>query len=211
LTTEAIVALEPDLVLAGGITDPAQVDAMEALGLTVYTTHNAQSLDDIYADIRAVGQLVGEAEAAESLVAEMQTRVAAVTDKTGTAEKLVVFYELDATDPGKPWTPGPNTFISDLISMAGGINAGDIADIDYAQLSLEQLVAQNPAVILLGSATYGGQTPEMVAQRAGWGALAAVQSGAVHAFDDNLLSRPGPRVVDGLETLARLIHPELFS
>jgi len=95
--------------------------------------------------------------------------------------------------------------------MAGGVNAGDIASDQYAQLSLEQLVAQDPDVIILGSSTYGGQTPELVAARTGWETISAVQNGAVYTFDDNLVSRPGPRVVDGLEQLARLIHPELFE
>src|SRR5688572_32753585 len=106
----------------------------------------------------------------------MRSRVDAVTDKTSTlTEKPVVFYEIDATEPSKPWTPGPNSFIGQLVNMAGGTNAGDIATDQYAQLSLEQLVAQDPAVIILGSATYGGQTPELVAARAGWEGLSAVQ------------------------------------
>jgi len=73
------------------------------------------------------------------------------------------------------------------------------------------LVAQDPEVVILGSATYGGQTPETVAARVGWEAIAAVKTGNLHVFDDNLVSRPGPRVVDGLEALAQLIHPELFQ
>jgi iron complex transport system substrate-binding protein len=98
-----------------------------------------------------------------------------------------------------------------MLSLAGGANAGNIASSDYAQLSLEQLVAQNPDIIILGSATFGGQTPELVAARPGWGDIKAVKDNAVYTFDDNLVSRPGPRVVDGLEQLAKLIHPELFK
>lgn len=210
--TEAIVALAPDLVLAGGITSPETVEQLEGLGLTVYSTRINTSLEDIYTDLLDIGTLTGRSTEAEALVADLRARVEAVTAKTGTVtEKPIVFYELDATEPSKPWTPGPNTFMSQLIGLAGGVNAGDIAADQYAQLSVEQLVAQDPAIIVLGSATYGGQTPELVAARAGWETIAAVENGAVYTFDDNLVSRPGPRVVDGLERLAALIHPELFE
>ena len=212
VNAEAIVALEPDLVLAAGITNPDDIKHLEDLGLTVYATSIAKNLDDIYNDIRALGALTGESDAAETLVTGLQARVAAVTTKTAAvSEHPIVFYELDATEPSKPWTAGPGTFIDQLISTAGGVNAGNIATDQYAQLSLEQLVAQNPDIIVLGSATFGGQTPELVAARPGWGDIKAVKDGAVYAFDDNLVSRPGPRVVDGLEQLAKLVHPELFK
>ena len=212
VNAEAVVALEPDLVLAAGITNPEDVQRLADLGLTVYSSRINTTLEDIYADIADIGRLIGRAEEADAMVADMRARVAAVTTKTSAAaEKPVVFYEIDATEPSKPWTPGPNSFIGQLVGMAGGTNAGDIATDQYAQLSLEQLVAQDPEVIILGSATYGGQTPELVAQRTGWETLSAVQNGAVYTFDDNLVSRPGPRVVDGLEELARLIHPDLFE
>ncbi len=212
VNTEGIVTLEPDLVLAGGITSPDTVQQLADLGLTVYSTRVNTGLDDIYTDLLDIGTLTGRATEAQALVDDLKSRVEAVTAKTSTVtERPVVFYELDATEPSKPWTPGPNTFMSQLIALAGGVNAGDIAADQYAQLSLEQLVTQDPAIIVLGSATYGGQTPELVAQRAGWESIAAVENGAVYTFDDNLVSRPGPRVVEGLEALARLIHPDLFE
>jgi iron complex transport system substrate-binding protein len=212
VNTEAVVALEPDLVLAAGITNPEDVERLAELGLTVYSTRINSSLDDIYTDLLDIGALTGRAAEAEALVDSLKARVAAVTSATSAvAEKPVVFYEIDATEPSKPWTSGPNSFIGQLIGMAGGVNAGDIASDQYAQLSLEQLVAQDPDVIILGSSTYGGQTPALVAARTGWETISAVQNGAVYTFDDNLVSRPGPRVVDGLEQLARLIHPELFE
>jgi iron complex transport system substrate-binding protein len=208
---EAIVALKPDLILAAGITSPDEIKKLEGLGLTIYVTSFANTLDDIYGDIRAIGALTGHAPEAEALVATMQTRAQAVTERVKDAEKPVVFYEIDATDPAKPWTAGPGSFIDQLLTLAGGVNAGGLASDPYPQLSLEQIAHQDPAVIILGSATFGGQTPELVAQRPGWGELSAVKNNRVFAFDDNLVSRPGPRVVDGLEALAKLIHPELFK
>ena len=209
---EAVVALQPDLVLAGGITSDDDVKALSALGLTVYKAHNAKNLEDIYADILALGQLTGHESESGQLVDDFRARVEAVTAKTDSASaKPAVLYEIDATEPSKPWTAGPGSFIDLLITMAGGENVGAVGNSDYFQLSLEQLVAQDPAVIVLGSATYGGQTPELVAGRVGWENIQAVKDGAVYVFDDNLVSRPGPRVVIGLETLAKLIHPELYK
>jgi iron complex transport system substrate-binding protein len=211
VNAEAVVALAPDLVLAAGITNPDDVRALADLGLTVYATRFNSTFDEIYIDIQDVGALLGRASEAAALVADMRTRVEAVTTVTASiTDRPVVFYEVDATEPSSPWTAGPGTFIDQLLTLAGGRNAAASSPDQYVQFSLEQLVAEDPGVIVLGSATYGGQTPEMVAARPGWGDIAAVKNGAVYAFDDNLVSRPGPRVVEGLETLARLIHPALF-
>jgi iron complex transport system substrate-binding protein len=129
----------------------------------------------------------------------------------GVQERPLVFYELDSTDPNAPWTPGPGTFIDTLIGMAGGQNVGSVLASDWAQISLEELLKQNPDLILLGDANYGNVTPEQVAAREGWDNLQAVKDGKVYPFDDNLVSRAGPRLVDGLEALAKLLHPELFE
>jgi iron complex transport system substrate-binding protein len=94
--------------------------------------------------------------------------------------------------------------------MAGGKNVANPASSPWTQLSLEQIIVLDPQIILLGDAAYG-VTPESVGQRAGWGDLQAVKNGRVYPFDDNLVSRPGPRLVDGLEALAKLLHPDLFE
>ncbi len=107
-------------------------------------------------------------------------------------------------------TPGPNTFLTQLIHLAGGRSVGESLASDYAQISLESLLTQNPDIILLGDAAYG-ITPEQVALRAGWSELGAVKDNQIFAFDDDLVSRPGPRLVDGLEALAKLLHPEIFK
>ncbi|HSM71514.1 MAG TPA: ABC transporter substrate-binding protein, partial [Anaerolineales bacterium] len=120
------------------------------------------------------------------------------------------FYEIDATDPTKPWTYGPGTFGDLLISRAGGFNVGGIATDPYPQLSLEQIVSANPSVIVLGDAIWG-VTPESVLERPGWESIEAVKSNNIFSIDDNLISRPGPRLVDGLEQLAILLHPGLYE
>ena len=117
---------------------------------------------------------------------------------------------LDAADPSAPWTVGAGTFINTLIEMAGGENIASELEGEYLQISVEELLIKYPQVILLGDAAYG-VSPESVNERTGWSNINALFNERIYAFDDNLVSRPGPRLVDGLEELARLIHPELFE
>lgn len=208
---EAIVNLEPDLVLAAEINTPEQVSALEELGVTVYYLANPNTLDEMYENLLTLAELSGHRDEAEELIDSLHERVIQVVTQVHSAERIpTVFYEIDATDPSAPWTAGPGTFIDTLIIMAGGENiASDLED-QYPQLSIEELLIRDPHVILLGDAAYG-ITPESLADRTGWGNIQAVQDGAVYIFDDNLVSRPGPRLVDGLEALAKLLHPELFT
>ncbi len=211
MNTEAIVELNPDLVLAAEINSPEQVKALEDLKLTVYYLPNPKTFDDLYANLETVGKLTGRSAEAAKLNEVLKTRYDAVIKKVAeTPEKPAVFYEIDATDPTKPYTSGPGTFIDLVIRLAGGKNIGAELKDAFAPISAEELVQQNPDIIVLGDALYG-VTPESVAQRPGWGALNAVKGKRVFAFDDNLISRPGPRLIDGLEQMAQLVHPELFK
>lgn len=209
---EKIVALEPDLVLAiGG--SPAQLEkaqAMEDLGLTVLVLEPS-GIEGIFANIELIGQATGAQEKASELVAQLRARVEGVTEKVATVEERPeVFFELDATDPSRPYTAGPGSFIDALIDMAGGINLGATAGMQWAQFSTEEIIAQDPKIIILGDANYG-VTVESVKERPGWGVITAVKEGAIYPIDDTLVSRPGPRIIDGLEELARIIHPEIFE
>jgi iron complex transport system substrate-binding protein len=206
---EAILALEPDLVLAAEINPPELVQQLEDLGLTVYYLGNPKTLEEMYMNLETVAQLTGHD--ASGLVDSLKARVAAVDEKIAPlSSRIPVFYEIDATDPSKPWTYGPGTFGDLLISRAGGYNIGGIASDPYPQISIEQVVAANPSVIILGDSMWG-VTAESVKERPGWETIPAVQSDSIFPFDDNLVSRPGPRLVDGLEQLAKVIAPGLFE
>ena len=210
LNTELLVSLNPDLVLAAEINTPEQVKQLEDLGLTVYYLKNPTTLEEMYGNLELLAQMTGHEEEAATLVESLKARVAAVDEKIAPiSSRFSVFYELDATDPSKPYTAGKGTFITQLIDRAGGYNIA--SDLDgYPQLSLEQVVAADPAFIILGNARYG-VTPESVAQRPGWENLSAVKNGQIYPFNDDLVSRPGPRLVDALEELAKLLRPELFQ
>jgi iron complex transport system substrate-binding protein len=206
---EAIVNLQPDLVLAAEINTPEQVTALETLGLTVYYLSNPTTIEEMYELLTTVGSLSGQDGNAKTLVKTLMSRVAAVEKKAAAVkERPKVFYELDSTDPSAPYTVGPGSFPDTLINLAGGTNAASGLGTAWGQLSIEELLVQDPDVILLGDAAYG-VTVESVAERSGWEALKAVQNGTIYPFDDDLMSRPGPRLVDGLESLFALLHPDL--
>jgi iron complex transport system substrate-binding protein len=210
LNTELIVSLNSDLILAAEINTPEQVKQLEDLGLTVYYLKNPLSLEEMYGNLEIVAHLTGHREEAAALIESLQARVAAVDEKIiPLSSRPSVFYEMDATDPSKPFTAGKGTFITQLIERAGGHNiASDLEG--YPQLSLEQVVSSDPAFIILGDARYG-VSPESIAERPGWENLSAVKNGKVFPFNDDLVSRPGPRLVDALEELAKLLRPELFE
>jgi iron complex transport system substrate-binding protein len=210
---EQLVALKPDLVLMAEINTPEQVSKLEALGLNVYYLNNPKTIEDLYKNLQIVASLTGHEKDTSALIESLKSRVAAVDEKIkSAATKPVVFYELDSTDPAKPYTVGPNTFVDLLIARAGGLNLTTAAGVQdaYPQLSVEQLVSSDPDMIVLGDSMWGVSV-ESVGQRPGWEKLKAVTGQKVFPFDDNIVSRPGPRLVDGLEALARLIHPELYK
>lgn len=211
LNTEAILALKPDLVIAAQANTPEQVKALENLGVTVYYLNNPVTFAELFEQVELFGQLTGHEEEASALAESLSVRVDAVTAATANfVEKPKVFYEIDGTDASKPWTTGAGTFIDTIIAMAGGVNIGGVLSEPYAQISVEEIVLQNPDFILLGDAAYG-VTAESVAARPGWADLTAVKSGAIIPFDDNLASRPGPRLVDGLEEMLKILYPELVK
>ena len=211
LPAESILALEPDLVLAAQTISPETVTALQELGLQVYWQKNPTTFEDLYENIHDIATLTGHEDDAEAVVDGLKTRVSAVIKAVSGAEATPsVFYELDGTDPSNPWTAGSGTFIDYIIIMAGGVNAAAELQGDYSQMSAEALIVADPDVVLLGDALFG-TTPESVMERAGWDVITAVQNGDVYPFNPDILSIPGPRLVDGLEMMAALLHPELIK
>lgn len=207
---EQIATLKPDVVLAAAITSPDAIAAIEKLGIPVVVVGSlTTSVASIKADITLVGQVLHADDAATALNTQLQTtwdQIATKVKTTTTTPK--VFWELDATDPSKPYTVGKGSFITDLITTAGGVNVFGDVDNPYPQVSLEQVVAAAPDLIILSDAAYG-VTAEQVVARPGWQSIPAVKNSTVFPIDDNLVSRPGPRIVDGLAAVVAILHPEV--
>jgi iron complex transport system substrate-binding protein len=205
---ERLVELDPDLIIAGGnsFTPPDDVVRMRDLGFPVLVVY-AESVDEVVADIELIARAAGAGDEGERMTAAMEERFAEVTDAVETiADRPRVFYELG--DQPEIYGPADDSFIADMIELAGGqpITTGDP---DVFSIPLERLVAADPEVILLGDAAYG-VTPDIVGQRpGGWAAMSAVETGAVRPVDDIIITRPGPRLGEGLAALAEAIHPGL--
>jgi len=208
---EQIVALNPDLVLGAGTTAPDNLKKLEELKLTVVIIGSRKTtIEGALKEIALTGQVIGAPAQAQQVTDAMQKKLDALKAKAATAKtKPKVFWELDATDVNKPFTVGPGNFVNDIIALAGGENIFSKATTEFPQVSAEQVVAANPDVIILSDFAYG-ITVESVKARKGWDVIAAVKNNKIFPIDDNLVSRPGPRVVDGLEAALKLIHPELF-
>ena len=211
IPVEDILAMEPDLILAGEIFAEDAIQELRDLGLTIYWQKNPADFEGLYKNISDIAVLTGTEDIADKLIISMTDRVSELDDKLSSVDDIpLVFYELDASDPANPYTPGESTFISFIISRAKGLNLGDSLEGSWVQVSSEELLAQNPDTILLADALYG-ITPEMVAERAGWNEIKAVVDGEIYPFDPFILSVPGPRLVDGFEQVAVILHPEVFD
>lgn len=205
LNLESVVALEPDLVVT--IFDKL-VPEMEQLGLNVVVLAAPETVEGVWQQIRQWGDITGHRRQAEDLVAALRQQVDELLKRLkGVEQGPRVFYELDPT----LFTVSPQSYVGDMLRLLKAQNVATGAGGPYPQLSLEVLVERDPEVILLAdSGKYGGQTPETVRARPGWGNLTAVKEGRIYVIDPDLVSRPGPRIVEGLAMLARLLYPELF-
>jgi len=210
LNTETIVGLEPDLVLAADITPSEHIEALEAVGLTVFAVGNPAAFDELFANIETVGRLTGHETEAASLAGDMQAHYDSIVATTEGLEPVSVFYEVDGSDPSAPWTTGSGTFQQLMFDLVGVENIA--ADLEgWGQLSLEEIVVRDPQVIIFGAGPFVPTTVESIKARAGWGGISAVVEDRVYAIDTDLLDLPGPRLVEGLEQLAMLLHPEAFA
>lgn len=203
---EAIVALKPDLVVA--TTDGNRQDTVEQLQrlkVPVYLV-SANRLAEVMEVIARLGELSGRREAVTPLMTRLEQRIRAVTKTVEPLPRPRVLYVLW---PEPLIVPGRGAIVNELIHLAGGesITAGDPGT--YPRFGLEAAVARAPQVIVL--ADHGsGRGPILREKWERLTSLPALRAGRIHSVDGNLLHRYGPRLVDGLEQLARLIHPEAF-
>ncbi|HEY8462612.1 MAG TPA: ABC transporter substrate-binding protein [Bacillota bacterium] len=202
---EKIVQLQPDLVIASTHFQLAVLEKLEELGIKVVVFNEPESFAGIYTIIRQVGIALNAREQAAQLVAAMQQKVKRVRETVKSAARPKVYYVVGFGKAGD-FTAGKDTFIAKLIAMAGGINVAN--DTKGWHYSLEKLVQKNPDYIIC-SRYFNTKTG--IAAAVGYRDLSAVKGGRLYEIDNNLLDRPGPRSAEGLETLARLLHPKLFS
>lgn len=208
---EQVVGLKPDLVIV--LTQEGEeLKRMEAAGLRVVQLF-PKTYDQTLDRILLLGRITGRETQARGLVAGMSSRAATVKQRVAGAPAVPVVFELDATDASRPFVAGGGAIYHELIQMAGGQNLFADQKKPTVQVSAEQIIARNPEVLLLGdtSSPVLPQSPELVRKRPGWSQLRAVRSGRIYPILSDRVTRPGPRLVDGLEEIARRLHPDRFK
>ena len=212
ISLEMVVGLEPDLIVATGGVQRVVVESLEGLGLPVIVLYPyGKGFDGTLADISLAGKATGQIDEAEEIVADMQKRAQEITEKTLDAPRLRVYIEYFFN--GGYWSYGGGSDVNELVSMAGGINVVAGSASAYLTTSTEEVLMANPEIIIISKGDMAiacGLTPEAIKERSGWSEIYAVQNDQIYEIEESILVRPGPRMVNALEALANLLHPELF-
>ncbi|OGQ95710.1 MAG: cobalamin-binding protein [Deltaproteobacteria bacterium RIFOXYD12_FULL_57_12] len=200
---EKIVALRPDLCLASQDGNPRHVvDRLAAMGIAVYVV-NPQSLSGIMTAVKQIGTLLHADKRAAELVAAMRQRIEAVARQVAArSDRPLVFFQIDEAPM---ISAGTNTFIHELITLAGGRNAA-AGPVAYPRYDWEKILALDPEIVIISSMAGGRTKEELLAGWRRWPQLAAVRNNRLHVVDADLFDRATPRLVDGLEHLAGIIQ-----
>ena len=200
---EAIAAAKPDVILVTGGVQADIVAKLEGSGAKVVVI-DPQDLKGTYAAIGMAGKILGATKKADEVVAKMKADADGIAKAVASAPKVGCFVEIG-------WNPlftaGTGTLLHDLITSAGGVNV--VKQKGYVGYSVEQLVTDQPAVYLGTKSSIGDVGA--LASRPGYSGLNAIKDGKVFSLDDNLVSRPGPRIVEGMRQIAKALHPDLVK
>ena len=203
---ERIVSLKPDIAFVAGSFQDETITKLESLGITVFLV-DAKSLTGVLENIETVGTILGEMEMTVEVTGKMRAKIndieSALKKASGTP---LVFFEI-YKEP--LMSAGPGTFIDDLIIRSKGKNAAGATKEEYPQFSTEKLIELDPDVYI--AVTGSNSEPGNIKERPGWDTLKAVQNNRISIVNDDLVSRPGPRIVNGYELIAKAVHPEVFD
>jgi iron complex transport system substrate-binding protein len=206
-SVERIIALHPEVIL---VSTASQLEAftaqLEAQSITVYVT-DPHDLDGVLRSITAIGELLGEPDHATQLVANLRERTVAVEERLRSTKPVLVFFQLS---PAPLYTAGRDAFVTDLIKRAGGESVTRDVPGAWPRYSAESAVAARPEAIIMASAeSMGGTASDGIA--ASLNTSPAALAGRVYKVNGDFLTRPGPRLIDGLEQIAHALHPEVFK
>ncbi len=200
---EMIIALEPDLVINYGQGSEEDNKRFEEAGIVV-ASFLPETIDDVMDTIEKIGVLTGNSDKAKEVVEDMKSERDEIISKVKDLETKRVFYEV-YNDP--LMTAGPGSFIDELINLAGGENIAKDADSPYPQYDVEKLIEKNPEVYLIPDDST--TTLETLKERPGFENIDAIKNSQVYFLDADIVSRAGPRIIQGLEEIAKAIHPEI--
>jgi cobalamin transport system substrate-binding protein len=198
---EKIVALNSDLILVAHGTPMDVIDNLVGLGLTVFGIKTTD-LDDLLNDIRRIAEITDKEVEAQTLTSEMEGGIQGVTNQTEELEQRPRVFYIVWHDP--LWTAGSGTFINELIEKAGGVNICQNMT-GYPTISIEEVIARDPEIIITSEDSY-----DWAMNATELASTNASQTGRIYTLDDDLVQRPGPRLVEGLEWFAHFIQPDIF-
>ena len=203
---EKIISLSPDLVI--GTKDgnlPGSVYLLEQARIPVYVV-NPRNVRDAISTIDEIGGLCGVSEKARQSVDKLNKRLETVQNAVAARKKPLVFLQINISPV---MTVNKNTFHNDLIKLAGGINMTADEPITYPRISIEEVIRKKPDIIIISSMERGGEFEKARQDWMKWTSIPAVKNNRVYLIDSDLIDRPSQRIIDGLEAMARLIHPEV--
>jgi len=211
INIELVVSLEPDLIVATGGVQRVVVENLEGQGQPVMVLY-PERFDGVLADISLVGEITGQTDEAEAIVTDMQERSQEIADKVKDLPKIPVYIEMFFN--GGYWTFGSDSYVDELISMAGGTNVFSGVSGGHISTSSEEILQANPEIIIISRGAMAdncGLTAEVIRARPGWNEITAVKNDQIYEVSEPTIVLGVPRLIDGLEAFAEIIHPELFS
>jgi iron complex transport system substrate-binding protein len=208
LDFEKITSLKPDLIIATGSGNTRDmVDRLEKLGFKTYVIF-PKNFDDILQSIAHIGQVVNQDTKARGIIEGMRERKQRVVELTRGLSRPKVFIQIG---DAPMVTVGKGSFADDLIRIAGGENIAGREKELYPRFGMEEILKRSPEVIVISSMNPKGDYQKVLHEWIRWKTIPAVKNGRIHLVDSDLLDRPSPRIIDGLEEMARVLHPERFK
>ncbi|MGG0284732.1 ABC transporter substrate-binding protein [Peribacillus butanolivorans] len=208
INAEKIISLKPDAIIAYTIGDETTMKPLEDAGIPVFIIKSATNFDDVYGDIGQIAEVMGVAEKGEELVKDIQNQITSVEEKIETLdEKEQTYFEISPAP--EIYTTGSETFQQEILKTAGIENI--FADQKgWVKVSDEEIVKRNPNAIIT-TATFADDAVDEIKSRKGWEDINAVKNDQVYLLDENIMSRPGPRIGEAVELAAKTIYPDLFK
>jgi len=208
LDFEKVTSLKPDLIIATGVGNTRDmVDRLGNLGFQTYVIY-PKNFDDILKSIAHIGQVVNREKEARMIIEGMRKRSQRVIELTKGLPRPKVFIQIG---DAPVVTVGKGSFADDLIRLAGGENIAKKEKEVYPRFGMEEILKRSPEVIVISSMNPKGDYQKILQEWTRWKTIPAVKNGRIHLIDSDLLDRPSPRIIDGLEELAKVLHPERFK
>ena len=208
LDFEKIISLKPDLIIATGAGNTKDmVGRLRELGFSTYVIY-PKNFSDILKNIAHIGQVVNREKESRGIIEGLRKRSQQVIELTKDLPRPKVFIQIGEAPMV---TVGKGSFADDLIRLAGGENIAGKEKEVYPRLGMEEILKRSPEVIMISSMNPKGDYRKVFQEWTRWKTLPAVKNGRVHIIDSDLIDRPSPRIIEGLEEFARILHPETFK